>query len=98
MPSLAAFAPPRPELPFAPTGDSSKEMFEDREIAELVRIAAAGGGFVFDASHRSTDELVRIAAASRSRGSRITFTGLGSRPTPEIVRIAAAGAGHVVFA
>ena len=72
-------------------------MFENREILEIVRIVAAGGGFLLDGSNRSTEELVRIAAASRSKGARLEFAGLQFRPTIDLVRIAAAGGGNVVF-
>jgi hypothetical protein len=72
-------------------------MLENRAITDLVRIAAAGGGFVIDVRNRSTDDLVRIAAATRSRGAKITFLGLDNRTTPDLVRIAAAGGGNIVF-
>lgn len=72
-------------------------MFENRELSEIVRIVAAGGGFLMDGSNRSTEDLVRIAAASRSRGARLQIAGLEHRPTLELVRIAAAGSGNVVF-
>jgi hypothetical protein len=71
-------------------------MFEMRSTDELVRIAAAGGGFYLKASVRPTLDLVRIAAAA-AQGARIHFSGLGMRPTDEIVRIAAAGKGSIVF-
>ena len=69
--------------------------FGARSTNELVRIAAAGGGFRLDAAARSTDELVRIAAAASSNGARITFYGLGARSTDDLVRIGAAGKGSV---
>ena len=72
-------------------------MFELRSLDELVKIAAAGGGFRLSAGLRSTDDLVRIAAAGASKGARLVFTGLGLRSTDEIVRIAAAGKGAVTF-
>lgn len=75
-------------------------MLETRLVEELVRIASAGGGFTTDASRRSTEELVRIAAAAKNGGHRprIRFTGLDVRSTDELVRIAAAGGGCVEFA
>jgi DNA replication protein len=72
-------------------------MFENREITEVIRIAAAGGGFRMDGSNRSTEELIRVAAASRSKGARLEFSGLHHRSTNELIRIAAAGGGNVVF-
>ena len=72
-------------------------MFENKDMNEIIRIVAAGGGFRMDASYRSTDELVRIAAASRSRGARLEFAGLENRNTLDLIRISAAGAGNVVF-
>ncbi|MDY1450753.1 hypothetical protein ACM75L_33185, partial [Pseudomonas aeruginosa] len=75
-------------------------MFEKRHTDDLVRIAAAGGGFVMDASKRHTDDLVRIAAAAAAaaKGGRVTFTGMETRHTDDLIRIAAAGRGAVVFA
>ena len=72
-------------------------MFEMRHIEEVVRIAAAGGGFRMDASMKQTDDLVRIAAAASNKGARIVFTGLKMRQTEELIRIAAAGQGCVFF-
>ncbi|HHK4226088.1 TPA: hypothetical protein ACQTXI_004600 [Pseudomonas aeruginosa] len=75
-------------------------MFEKRHTADLIRIAAAGGGFVMDASNRHTADLVRIAAAAAAaaKGGRVTFTGMETRHTDDLIRIAAAGRGAVVFA
>lgn len=71
--------------------------FELKSTDELVRIAAAGGGFVLAASLKSTDDLVRIAAAASHKGARVTFTGLKLKSTDELVRIGAAGQGCVVL-
>lgn len=71
--------------------------FQLRSTNDLVRIAAAGGGFHLDASLRSTDDLVRIAAAASTHGARVTFSGLKLRSTDDLVRIAAAGKGAVVL-
>lgn len=71
--------------------------FETRTVDELVRIAAAAGGFTLDAGVRTTDDLVRIAAAARSKGTRLRFNGLTMRTTDELVRIAAAGGGAVIL-
>jgi DNA replication protein len=72
-------------------------MFETRTIDDLVRIAAAGGGFKLDASMKRTDELVRIAAAAATNGAKVILTGLTARTTDELVRIGAAGKGSVFF-
>lgn len=71
--------------------------FEHRTTNDLVRIAAAGGGFTLTATHRTTDDLVRIAAAASGKGSRITFTGLTHRTTDDLVRIGAASKGCVIL-
>jgi len=64
---------------------------------QLEQIAAAGGGFRLDATYRATDDLVRIAAAARTAGSRITFAGMAPRMLGDLVRIAAAGGGCICF-
>jgi hypothetical protein len=71
--------------------------FELKSTDDLVRIAAAGGGFTLDASLRSTNDLVRIAAAASEKGSQITFVGLKLRSTDDLVRIGAASKGCVVL-
>lgn len=65
---------------------------------DLVRIAAAGGGFILTASHKTTDDLVRIAAAAKMSGATVTLTGLDHKTTDDLVRIGAAGKGCVVVA
>lgn len=75
--------------------------FELKSTHELVKIAAAGGGFSLKVGLKvglkPTHELVKIAAAARSSGARVTFTDLALRPTHELVQIAAAGKGVVTF-
>lgn len=71
--------------------------FEHKTTEDLVRIAAAGGGFTLSAGHKTTDDLVRIAAAASSKGSRLTFTGLKHKTTDDLVRISAAGKGCIVL-
>lgn len=71
--------------------------FKTRLTDDLVRIAAAGGGFRLDASTRHTDDLVRIAAAAKHGGATVIFIGLSSRMTNDLVRIGAAGQGFVIF-
>lgn len=71
--------------------------FESRTTADLVRIAAAGGGFRLNAGPRTTADLVRIAAAASSTGASLTFAGLAARTTADLIRIGAAGKGAVVL-
>ena len=71
--------------------------FEHRSTDDLIRIAAAGGGFTLTATHRSTEDLIRIAAAASGKGARITFTGLTHRSTEDLIRISAASKGSVVL-
>lgn len=71
--------------------------FSNRTTEELIRIAAAGGGFMLNATRRPTDDLIKIAAAGASKAARLTFAGLARRPTNELVMIAAAGRGCVDF-
>lgn len=71
--------------------------FVGRDVADLVRIVAAGGSLTLDASGRSTEELLLIAAAAAESGARVDLRGLGNRSTDELVLIAKAGAGAIVF-
>jgi DNA replication protein len=71
--------------------------FEALLTDDLVRIAAAGGGFRLQAGARTTDDLVRIASAGSRHNARLIFVGLGARTTDDIVRISAAGKGSVFF-
>ena len=50
-----------------------------------------------DAKMRTTDDLVRIAAAASNSGARVEFQGMKMRTTDDLVRIAAAGRGAVTF-
>lgn len=71
--------------------------FEARRTDELIRIAAAGGGFRLGAGPRTTEDLIRIAAAASSKGARLIFTGMSPRTTEDLIRIGAAGNGSVMF-
>lgn len=71
--------------------------FERRSTDDLVKIAAAGGGFTLGSTHRDTSDLIRIAAAASDKNSRVTFTGLTHRDTDDLVLIGSAGKGCVVL-
>jgi DNA replication protein len=70
-------------------------MFEGLPTDDLVRIAAAGGGFELNAGQRPTVDLVRIATAARSKGARLKISGLGMMSVNDLIRISAAGGGCV---
>ncbi len=69
------------------------------QVDELVRIAAAGGGFRLDAKAHHVNDLVRIAAAAADsrHGARLALANAWERPVNDLVRIAAAGNGAVFF-
>jgi len=71
--------------------------FQGRPTEDLIRVAAAGGGFRLDAAGRPTDDLVAIAAAASEWGVPLVFAGMDGRPTDDLVMIADAGEGNVVF-
>lgn len=71
--------------------------FQGRPTADLIRVAAAGGGFRLDAAGRPTDDLVAIAAAASEWGVPLVFAGMDGRSADDLVRIADAGEGNVVF-
>jgi hypothetical protein len=70
---------------------------QTRSTEDLIRIAAAGGGFRLVASVRPTEDLIRIAAAASTGSARIFMSGLSMRPTEDLIRIGAAGQGCAVF-
>lgn len=72
-------------------------MLENRSTEDIVRIAAAGGGFELRAGNRSPADLLRIAAAAKMGGAKVVLRGLASRSMDELIDIAAAGAGAVMF-
>jgi hypothetical protein len=62
-----------------------------RSTEDLMKIAAAGGGFTVNGAPRSVEDLMRIASAASSQRPRLTFTNMNARTTEELMRIAAAG-------
>ena len=68
-----------------------------RSTEDLMRIAAAGGGFTINGGPRTVEDLMRIAAAASSKGARVTLTGMNSRTAEDLMRIAAAGKGCIAF-
>lgn len=71
--------------------------FKGKTMDDLIRIMSAGAGFRLDARARAMDELILIAAASKSGGGRLVLTGMSIYNTDDLMRIASAGAGHVTF-
>ena len=72
-------------------------MMQMRTTNDLIRIAAAGGGFRLDCAMRTTNDLIQIAAAASHGNARIIFSGLSMRTTNDLIQIAAAGKGSVSF-
>ena len=70
---------------------------EPRSTDELMQIAGAGGGFVFNVGPRSVDELARIATSAKTGGCMVHMRGIRGLSTQQIIQIATAGSGHVVF-
>jgi DNA replication protein len=68
-----------------------------RSIEELIKIARAGGGFTMDASHCTTDEVVRVAEVAGEHGTDLRISKICGKTTDDLVKIAAAGRGHVFF-
>ncbi len=64
---------------------------------DLVRIAAAGGGFHVKAGTKPVNDLVTIAAAASRNGARIVVSNSAHLPTDDLARIGAAGKGSVIF-
>ena len=65
--------------------------------SDLIRIAAAGGGFFIDCSKHLVSDLIRIASAARMGGGMIYLENSSRILTSDKIRIASAGKGHVVF-
>jgi hypothetical protein len=72
-------------------------MFDFRSTDDIVRIAAAGGGFTLDGASRSTEDLIAIAKAANNGQADIAFRGLAQRPIDDLIKIAEAGSGFITF-
>jgi hypothetical protein len=70
---------------------------DHRTTDDLIKIAAAGGGFTTNGGFRTVDDLIRIASMAASSGARVTFTNMNAKTTPDLIRIAGHGMGCVVF-
>ena len=68
-----------------------------RLTSDLIKIAAAGGGFRLNAAAHLTSDLIKIAAAAKSGGASVTFAGMSARLTSDLIKIGAAGVGAVCF-
>ncbi len=68
-----------------------------KSTEELIRIAAAGGGFILEGGRRPTDELTKIAAAAKRSGATVIFRNMAVRKTEDLAKIAAAGKGCIIF-
>lgn len=68
-----------------------------RSIEELIKIAEAGGGFSMDASHCTTEEVVRVARVAGECGAELRISRICGKTTDDLVKIASAGKGHVFF-
>ena len=69
----------------------------DKDVDDLIHIAAAGGGFSLDSARHSVDDLTRIAAAAAGTGTRIAVSRATRMSTEDLIRIATAGRGAVIF-
>lgn len=70
---------------------------QGKTAMECVQIASAGGGMTIDGAHRTTMELVQIAAAAARSSASIEIKNSQFKTTMELVQIASAGKGCVRF-
>ena len=57
----------------------------------ITMMEAAAHTANYESQHRSTDELVRIAAEAKARGKPVTFKDIGERRLSDLLKIVAAG-------
>lgn len=68
-----------------------------RTTDDLIKIVAAGGSLVLDASGKDPNELVKVAAMASSGTATLHLKNCGGFETDDLVKIALAGSGHVVI-
>lgn len=68
-----------------------------RSIEELIKIAKAGGGFRLDASHCTTEDVLKVAEVAGKHGTELRISRICGKSTDDLVKIASAGKGHVFF-
>lgn len=66
-------------------------------VSDLIKLAAAGGGFKLDCSNKMVSDIIRIAAAAHSGNALIVLEKTEKILLSDRVRIAAAGGGRVFF-
>lgn len=67
-----------------------------RPIADLVQIAANGGGLDLQAGNLGRDELVQLVRNTNQKAT-VILRGLHARSTDELVQISRNSAGSVIF-
>ena len=72
-------------------------MLRSLSTDQLVQIVANGGGLEFDASNRTTQDLVQLAANAARRQAHLVLIGCANRAATDLVQIAANGKGFVRF-
>jgi hypothetical protein len=68
-----------------------------RSQLDLVQIIASGGSIDVAAGGRSQQDLVQLAASTKTRGAKLTLRDISGRSTSDLVQIAAAAPGSVTF-
>jgi len=70
---------------------------KDRTTEDLMKIVAAGGGLVLDASGKEVTDLIKIAAICDNEHRTLHLKNVDAFETMDLIKIAAVGDGHVVF-
>ena len=70
---------------------------KNKPLQDLIQIVSFGGGLDFDASTRSTQDLIQIVSHAKE-GARLVLRGVSGRSTQDLIQIASHGKGTVVFA
>ncbi len=69
----------------------------DRSVADLCRIAHAGGGLKLDGANLSVDALARIDHGAKHKRAQIVVVNSSHFTTDQLMRIGHAGDGCVLF-